>query len=32
MIRMTPAYNYINKTRDNPKCGGGVATGIDNDT
>ena len=22
-------YNYINKTRENPKCGGGVAIGID---
>ncbi len=29
MIRTTPAYNYINKTRKNPTRGGGVAIGID---
>ena len=28
-VRSTPAYNYINRTRDNPTRGGGVAIGID---
>jgi hypothetical protein len=28
-MKTTLAYNYINKTRDNPKCGVGVAIGID---
>jgi hypothetical protein len=29
VIRTTPAYNYINKTRENPKCGAGVAIVIE---
>jgi len=27
-MRTTPAYNYVNRTRDNPKCGGGVVIRI----
>ena len=25
----TPAYNYVNRTRDNPRRGGGVTIGVD---
>ncbi len=27
-MRTTPAYNYVNKTRDNPKCGDGMVIRI----
>jgi hypothetical protein len=27
-MRTTPAYNYVNRTRDNQKCGGGVVIRI----
>jgi hypothetical protein len=29
VIKTTPVYNYIKKTRENLKCGGGVAIDID---
>ncbi len=29
MIRVKPVYNYVNKARENSKCGAGVAIGID---
>jgi hypothetical protein len=28
-MQNTPAYNYVNKCRDNATSGGGVAIGID---
>ncbi len=28
-MKTTQAYNYVNKTRENLKCGGGVVIGID---
>ncbi len=27
-MRTTPAYNYVNRTRGNPKCGGGAVIRI----